>query len=156
MIVSCTGADGEDGACVFPEHGREHGADQGVAGAEVECEHAVEGGGGLLPERVSAGVAAYGADQAIDAVVVGNERGDESVDGGFVGDVDSVAGECRAGTGGFNKSVELGGITIGNSDVCAFRQKGERDGAAQAAGAAGDENQFSSEIDMHDAAFATA
>ena len=109
MIVSCTGADGEDGACVFPEHGREHGADQGVAGAEVECEHAVEGGGGLLPERVSSGVAADGADQAIDAVVVGNELGDESVDGGFVGDVDSVAGECRAGTGGFPRQMDFFG-----------------------------------------------
>ena len=143
MIDGGFGGYVDDGAVLLREHGGEDGAGEGVAGAEIEEEHAVEGFGVEVPEGGAAGVAAYGVDEGVEVAVVVEDLLDEGSGGGFVGDVYDVAGEerCEFSGCGF-EGGELFFDAVGYGDLGMVVEEGEGDGASEASGAACDEDYW--------------
>ncbi len=150
MVECGFGVDLNDGSGMLVEHDGDDGAEEGVGGAEVEVEHARPGGFVLLPGGDAAGVSTDGIDEDVDAGETGEEVGDEGVCGGRVGD---VGGETEEGTGfffgGAFEGGELVGVSPGDDDIGSVVEKGESDGAAEAAGSSCDEDGFACEGEFH-------
>ena len=140
----------DDGAVALFEHGRDGGAGEGVAGVEVEGEHAVEGMGVEVPELDAADVAADGIYEGVEATVGGEDLADELIDCCGVGDVEVVAFEGSAVGGGC--ALECGeflGVAVGDGYGCTLGEEGEGDSAAESAGATGYENDVLREVEVH-------
>ena len=131
MVDGSFGGYVDDSSAALLEHGGDGGAGEGIAGVEVEGEHAVEGFGVQVPEFDAAGVSAYGVDEGVEATVSGEDLADELVGGDGVGDVYDVAfkGSGVFGGGGL-EGGEFFGLAIGNRDGGAFGEEGECDSAA--------------------------
>jgi hypothetical protein len=130
-----------DGAALALLHAGKNGLGDEELVLEVEGEGAVPGGGGYVFGGV-AGVVAGVVDEDVESGVGGEEGGEGAVEGGLVGEVaGEVDGRVRVMGEAGEEGLGGGVVAIEEEDLGALGGEGFDERGADAAGAAGDEDE---------------